>query len=551
MRRAVLLVLAACAGGSGSKATFTPLRAPVVANGDLDASKLVAETSSRAIAMGAGPASIVASGQISAGERIGAFVEIPADACLLTYARASPSLEDIDVAVFAEEGNPVVVDEAPDAHPTVLLCPPHPSRVYAAVHAASGEGLVALSAQVVPRDHAIEISKALRAHGARGEIASTEAWPGLGDHVQQHRASLGGTWEEVRRVAVAIDERAPTNVSMAIDAGDCVDALVLAGEDTSLLDAEVVDDSTRVIARASGVGKELTLVVCSENALTASLVVRPHVGAGVAAVVLSRAPIATGADIASPVRLAWLPSRASLSDARARLDAELAKVGYAAATSATTVTAVLGRRATVPLDAVEACRRIDVIGGAPAAWLQASTWDDKGVSFGQAAASSQLVLFACGKSKLGIDLEVRGRGGPIAVVARKERWQSPVFSALPLAASRMLLRASEAMGDDVPPGAVRQLSIDASRREAWESNVAQSSCAFVTAGVEGAGTGVAMEAIDVVTGDVIDRGASAHAVSVRSCARSAPRRVRYEVRVTSGKLDVVVGETARSAVATP
>lgn len=552
MKRAgVLLLLAACGGGSGSNATLTPPRAPVVASGDLDAHKLLAETSARAIALGAGPASIVASGQISAGERIGAFVEIPTDACLLTYARASPSLEDIDVAVFAEEGNPVVVDEGPDAYPTVLLCPPHPSRVYAAVHAASGEGLVALSAQIVPRDHAVEIGKALRAHGTRGEMASAEAWPGLGDHVQKHRASLGGTWEEVRRVAVAIDERAPTNVSMAIDAGECIDALVLAGEDTSLLDAEVVDDTTRVVARANGVGKELSLVVCSETALAAMLVVRPHVGAGVAAVVLSRTPIATGADIAAPVHLAWVPSRASLSDARTRLDAELAKVGYGASISATTVTAVLGRRTTVPLEAGDACRRIDVIGGAPVGWLHASVWDDKGTDLGQAVGSSQVVLFACGKSKVGVDLEVRGRGGSVAVVARKERWQSPVFATLPLAASRMLQRASESMGDDVPPGAVRQLSIDASRREVWESSVAQGSCAFVTAGVEGAGTGVAVQAIDVATGDVIDRGAAMHAASVRSCARSSPRRVRYEVRVTSGKLDIVVGESTRAVAATP
>lgn len=546
-RLALALSLMAC-GGARPPITSTSPRAPVVTSGDLDATKLLSETTARALALGAGPPSIVASGQLSAGERIGAFVEVPVDGCLLAYARASTSLEDIDVAVFAEEGNPVAVDEGPDSHPTVLLCPPHPSRVYAAVHAASGEGLVALSAQIVPRDRAAEVGKALRAHGARGEMPSAEAWPGLADHVVKHRASLGGTWEEQRRVAVAIDERAPTSIAMPIDAGECIDGLVIASEDASLLDAEVTDDATRVIARANGVGKDLSLVVCSETALNASLVIRPHVGAGVAAVVLSRAPLATGADLTSATHLAWVPSRASLQDARTRLDAELVRAGYAQPTSVTNVTTVLGRRATVSLDPAEPCRRIDVVGGAPVAWVRASVWDDKGTSFGESVGSSQLVLFACGKGKLGVDVDVRGRGGPVAIVSRKERWQSPSFAAFPLAASRMLLRASQTGASDGPVGTVRQFAIDASRRESWESTIAVNTCLLTTAGSEGDGTGLTMEAIDATTGDIIDRGAGAHATGVRACARGAPRRVRYEVRASAGKLDTVAGECVRAAM---
>ncbi len=538
-------LLSAC--GPPPRPTTTAPHAPVVSSGDLDASKLLAELSARAITLGAGPVSMVASGQLSAGERIGAFVEIPDDACLLAYARASSSLEDIDVAVFAEEGNPVAVDEAPDPHPTVLLCPPHPSRVYAAVHAASGEGLVALGAQIVPRDRAAEIGKALRAHGARGEMPSAEAWPGLADKVVKHRAALGGTWEEQRRVAVAIDERAPTMVAMPIDAGECVDALVLAGDDASMLDAEVMDDATRVVARNSGIAKDLSLVVCSETLLHATLVIRPHIGAGVAAVVLARAPISAGNDIAAPTHLAWLPTRATLQDARTALDADLVKQGYSAPTSASTVTAVLGRRLTVAIDPADACKRIDVIGGVPVAWVRASVWDDKGVSFSEASGSSHVVLFACGKSKLGVDVDVRGRGGPLAVVTRKEKWQSPSFARHPLAASRMLARSALTNAIDGTPTNVRDLSIDSSRRETWETSIAAGACVVTTGGAEGDGTGLALDVTDALTGEVLDRGAAPHATSVRACAGAAVRRVRYEARVTSGKLDVVVGDRTRVA----
>ena len=204
---ASLLVLSAlgasACGGHGDlpvkSGNGKPLGAPRVVPGELDARLLLEDLPSRAIKLGAGPVTVVASGEAVEGERLGAFVEVPADACLLGYARSSSSLDDIDVAAFADEGNPIATDEAPDAHPTILLCPPHPERVYLAVHAASGEGLVALAAQIVPRERAAEVGRVLGARGSRGEgPRPADAWPGLDDHVRAHRVALGGAWEEFR-----------------------------------------------------------------------------------------------------------------------------------------------------------------------------------------------------------------------------------------------------------------------------------------------------------------------------------------------------------------
>src|SRR6185437_11298992 len=97
----------------------------------------------------------------------------------------------------------VAVDEAPDPRPAILLCPPHAPRVYVAAHVANGEGLVGVAAHLVPRDRAADVGRALSAHSAfGGGPRPADGFGGLDDRVRAHRAALGGTWEEFRKVAV-------------------------------------------------------------------------------------------------------------------------------------------------------------------------------------------------------------------------------------------------------------------------------------------------------------------------------------------------------------
>jgi hypothetical protein len=214
------LALVGCASGGGAPALRVPgapLPAPRVIPGNLDAHILFGDLPARAAHLGAGPVSIVASSEAVEGERVGAFVDVPRDLCLLAYARASRSIDDVDLAAFADEGEPIASDEAPDSHPTILFCPPHPERVYLAAHTASGEGLVGIGAQLVAPDRAVEVGRAVGARGALGQGARpAEAWPGLDDHARAHREALGGRWEEFRKVAVTVDARAPSFVSFPI-----------------------------------------------------------------------------------------------------------------------------------------------------------------------------------------------------------------------------------------------------------------------------------------------------------------------------------------------
>jgi len=525
----------------------TPLGAPRVIVGILQAAPLLGDLPARASRLGAGPLAIVASGPMSEGERLGAFVEIPADACLLAYGRASGSLEDIDLAAFAEEGNPVAVDEGPDPKPTLLLCPPHPSRVYVAAHAASGEGLCVVAAQLVPKDRAPEIGRAVGARGsASGPPRSPEAWPGLDEVVRQHRLVVGGTWDEQRRVAIAVDARAVSATAFVVEEGGCSDALVVPDDDVAVVDVDVLDGEGRLIGRAKDGGPARSVTVCSPVALSGSIQVRPHVGRGLVAVVVAKTKAGGARELLARPEVAWVAPAQPLDTTRAARNAQLAKAGYAPPTSSLAGQLQLGRRATLPVDLAGApgCTRIDVVAGAPLALVEAAVWDDSGALLASNDGAGDATLFACGKGKARVDLGTRGRPGPYAVLTRVERWKDPAFTAHPLAASRMLGRAVTGPQSvlEGTAGAVRHAVLDASHQLVQTASIAAGQCLRIAVGVEGEGTGLETRIFDAVTGEELDRSHGQNAAAVRACAAGATRSVRFEARATAGKLDAIIGE---------
>ena len=525
-----------------------PLTAPRVTPGELDATVLLGDTPAKAMRLGAGPMTIVAQGLGLDGERMGAFVEAPADQCLLAYARGSSSIEDLDVAAFDDEGSVVAVDEAPDPHPTLLLCPPHPLRMYVAAHVATGEGLVGVGVQFVPPDRAGEVGRAL---GARGGFAGgprpADALPGLDDLVRIHREALGGTWEEFRRVAITLDARVPTLTTFPVDADQCVDAVLVPDEQVQLLEVEAVDAEGRSVARAREGGITRTITVCSPIAFAGSLVVRPHLGTGIAIVVLARARGSVARELAHRPETLWTLSSAPLANARADHDAALARAGYAGPTMATNGQLTMGRRTSIPIDLGTqpgTCTRFDVTAGAPLALIDAKVWDDKNnlVTTGDGAWGA--TLFACARGKGRLDLETRGRPGPFALAQRVERWKDPNFATHPLAAARMLSRAAEGPSHvlEGTATATRSVTLDSAKLVAWDETVAAGQCVQIAIGAEGEGTGLELRLFDGTTNAEIDRSHAAHDAGVRACAPSnGSRAVRAELRATSGKLDAIVG----------
>lgn len=537
-------------GGPVARPIGAPPPPPRVVAGALDANALLDEPSGRAVKHGASALSVVASGAVVEGERSGAFVELAPDSCLLAYARGSATVEDVDVVVISDEGAALAVDERPDPRPTLILCPPHPPRVFVTLHVVAGEGLVALGAHAVPRERAAEVAQSL---GARGPLTDAnarraEAWPGLDERVRAHRAAIGGKWEEVRKVAVPLDARAPTVAPLPIEQDHCLDVLVVPDDDViAPLDVEARDGDGRVLARAKEGGRERTLTLCAPFAVTGTLVIRPRIGAGVAAVILGRARADVAKELATGVEALWAASTAPLEQARASRATALGKAGYAAPTASVTGNASVGRRAMVPLDLPGPCARLDVVGGAPVALVEARAWDDAGALAGSGDGAQGAALFVCGKKRVNVEVEAKGRPGPFAIDARKEPWDSPAFASAPLAASRMLGRYV-----DAPPfvmrgsaGAARAVTVDAARRAIWDETIPAGQCALFSVGVEGEGAGVDLRIVDPPTNDELDRSHGDASALATACAQGTPRRVRVELSAAAGKLTAIAGTRFR------
>lgn len=519
-----------------------------VTPGDLDVRAVLGDLPARAARLGAGVPSMVRADEATEGDWLGAFVDVPKGVCLLSYARASSTIDDVDMAVFADDGTQLAVDEARDVHPTVLLCGVLPSRVYVAAHVVDGEGFAVVAAQIVPRERAVIVGRALGARGAADEGARpADALPGLDDAVAAHRGTLGGTWETVKRVALAVDARAPTLVAMPVEADACVDAVVVPDADVPALDVEALDGDGRMIARAHDGSGARTLTLCSPLAMAGTLSVRPHTGRGLVAMVLARAHGDVVRDLTVRPEIAWTSATLPLEAARRARDAMLAESGYEPARTSISGSLVLGRRVAVPVDLKglgAPCARLDVVAGAPLGLVSASAWDDGGALLASDEGASSLALFACARGPVRVELETRGRPGPFAVTVRPERWRDSVLGAHSLAASRLMGRAASGPGRllEGTRAPVRSTALDAAHEVTWTESVPAGKCARVTVGVEGEGTGVDLRAIDAGDGEELDRGEGALATVVRACARAEARNVRFELRVSAGRVEALAGE---------
>jgi hypothetical protein len=548
----LVLLLAACASAPRGEpprvGRESPLSAPRVAPGDLDGWHVLGDVPGRALRLGAAAPTLVGSGLTVENDWIGGFVEVPLDACVLAYARGGATVTDVDVAVYSDDGAILAVDEERDAHPTVVLCAPHPERVYVAGHFAEGDGLVAVAAHLVPKDRAALLAQGLGVHGSIEQSSlPTDVGPGLDDAVRRHHIELGGQWEEVRRLALTVDARVPTYLTIAIEASHCMDVFVVPSEDIGPLDAEVVDSDGRTLARSRDGSGPRGLIVCSAVAMTGSLALRPHIGRGLAAVVLASADADVYGDIAARPEVAWFGPRLSIQAAKAAHEAALASGGYAAPLATASGTLTIATRALIPI-AVRApdgtCLRIDVTAGEPLALVEARLWSDAGGLLASEEAPSSAVLFACGGTPGRLELEARGRPGPFSVTVRPERWKDPAFDGVPLAASRMLARA--ALGPErVFQGkerSVRVVLLDAATMVSWIETVPADRCARVSVGVQGEGAGVNLRVFDEANVE-LDRAEGPDAVAVRACASGgAGRVVHFEMQASAGSLKAVVGE---------
>jgi hypothetical protein len=509
----------------------------------VNGAQMLEADAARAKAAGAGPLRVIKADFLSEGDRLGAFVEIPEDECTLAIARGSPSIGDIDLFAYEDDGSSFAVDEAPDARPAVLICPPHPRRLYVTARVMAGGGLIAVGAQSVPKAQLTAVEQVVGARGrSGGETGRLEAWPGLEAKLIARRAALGGRWEDVRRAALPVAPPAATRLTVSVEAGRCVDVLVSPSEEIASIEVLAEDAAGRIVARGKDRGRDRALVLCSATSMELTVAIRPRASQGLVAIVASRSAPGAATSINPAARAEYVTETRALADARAALDRELAGKGYGAPKALATGIAKVGTRAGTGVDLPAGCARLDIVAGKPLADVGASLWDDRGALLAEGRGGAGTTLFACGPGgPTRVDLEALARPGPFAIELRKDRSAPDALVKHPLAASRLLaaLDVSGERADASMAARAEVLALDAAARATLPLDVPPKSCASVVAALDRTGSGLDLRLADASTGEApVVRGR--FLVSDRLCASTAPVKGSAELRLLSGKAEALV-----------
>src|SRR5690606_30593689 len=117
--RALPLVALAAALGCGAVAPAPPAAPPGegahalrVLPDRVGGGGLLANDAALASRAGAGPLRVIGADMASEGDRVAAFVEIPDGECALALARSSPTIGDVDLFAFEDDGSAFSTDEA-------------------------------------------------------------------------------------------------------------------------------------------------------------------------------------------------------------------------------------------------------------------------------------------------------------------------------------------------------------------------------------------------------------------------------------------------------
>lgn len=514
-----------------------------------DLEGMLSPDADKASLAGAGQLQVLASGAGTEGDSLGGFVRIDPEECILAIARGTRRIDDLDLLAFDDAGTSLVADQSVGPAPTVMVCPPHPSRVYVTARIATGSGLLAVGVQAVPKDRSAAVASRMgaRMSGLADDHATREAWSGLDARVESHRRLLGGRWEEVRRVSAPVSQRAPTYLSVPLPASRCLDLYVMPDEETRNLDVTVQDETGREVARADAVGDERVALLCTPSDTTLTISLRPHQGFGFAAVVMSRSTPGIEGDMAVRGNARRVAAMQSLPDNRTRLGTALSATGYEKPRTAAEGTFASGRTESFKLQVASGCSRVDLLVGAPAAGIHGTLWDSDNELVATADGGERATLFACTPGAREVTLDVQGIGRPaaFAVEVRRERLSDPEFPKHPLAAGRLLSRATLAgLSDSLPASmTVRALPVTDTKRATYDASVPPNSCIDFLGALDSGATGITLRLVDSGTGGAeLEAGTGASTVAVRACAESAPLSLRATYSVHHGASVVLAAE---------
>ena len=526
---------------------------------DLNAERWLDEFSKSLKELGASQLLTVAVGAGTAGDHVESFVQSPEQECLALYARGTTGVLDIDLFVYGDDGTVFGVDEAGDNTPGLLICPPHPKRLYVVARVAGGHGIVAIGAQTVKSQDAEAVRSRLDSGPAAPQSAEAK-WRVVEAKLLEHQRTLGGKWQELRRVALPVDQRIPATLTAIVEGHQCLDVFASPTEGVSHLDLVAKTLDGRVVGTAKEAGNNRTLLACARSATSLSLEIRPHIGQGLVAIVLSRTDGDSLAELDPRTPRIDLVHATTLADARAHHEARLKQLGYSSSkTSVRSGALQLGRRVSIPISLKAGCSRVDLLTAAPILGVEMWLWSDEGSLVGNMRGTSHGALYSCGPArKLRLDLESLGTSGEYSVEVRKGLEQHAVLSKHPLAASRLLGRLAAGTSAELPAAKleVLELTIDTHKRLTLE--VEQGQCLDLTVTLGPGGVGAELRLLKLPFDGNEDAGANelartqgAHSATAKVCAaHDAPAQleVQAEIRLTAGQATALLA-TQRSSAA--
>ncbi|MBM4373959.1 MAG: hypothetical protein FJ095_02665 [Deltaproteobacteria bacterium] len=440
-----------------------------------DGGPLLAEPVARAERLGAVRAELLVAKVANEDEEFGRFLTVSQDRCVAVVARTGSSLRDIDAFVFDEAGDLLAADEAPSSGAAVMVCPPHPERLYVALRVMSGMGMVGVAALDVPPAAADAVARALEVRGRPGQdTGKLAAWPGLEARLRARRQALGGTWEDIRRVEVPLDPHAPTIVSTVVESGRCVDAFVLGDEGVASFAFDVVDSRGRAVAHGRGVGAEQSATLCAVSPQSVAFELLPRGAIGRAALILGRSNVGASRELALRSDVVGLESLLHLDGALEAHRARTAGLALGSATRAGEGTAMVGRVASIPVTTPQGCSRLDVVGGAPLGRFLTELWSPEGRLLDASEGGASSPLFRCSLSPEALRVEVSALGepGPFVVELRSGGIPDPVLTEAPVVTSRLLQELDSPLSPAEPRAAVGAVRIDLEAQRALERPMA-------------------------------------------------------------------------------
>jgi len=541
-----------CGGASSRSPADSPLDEdePVVLSAGvevdtrgIDSDALLASSAETAEQEGATALHVIAAGSATEGDRVGGFVRVREDACLVAYARGTPDVEDLDVLAFDDRGTSLTADQSIRPTPAVVLCPPHPDRVYVTARVASGQGLVALGVHAIAPDAAaaLAIKLGARMAGDNERLMTQEAWPGLSKRVQQRREDLGGRWMVLRRVSLPVSPRAESYVSAPLPASSCLDVLVMPNEETRGLRVNLADESGRIIARGSDRGRDRVALVCSPVDTTMTVSVRPRRGHGLAAVVLSRSEAGAESELAIRPDARTVAPMQPLDAIRRNVRRQMKAAGHGESSVVGRGQLELGRAVIHRFELHTGCTRFDVLAGEPVTSMRASLWAGD-ARWATAEGGEQTTLFGCASKPTSVEVEIesQGRAGTHVVEARKEKRPPGALRGHPVAAARLLARANA--GGAVVPAAslqqVRLLSVQTDQRANYPVRVSRETCKRVVAALGPGASGVRLQAVR--GRKVVAQGHGGTVGSVRVCGTDGPASIQVRILALSGETNALV-----------